>query len=254
MDIAQALNRPESSAAPSLLSLYVGRPIPSSVDFQTQPTAGLGNVPNVVLQSGALNTTETQETCMAACNYIAAATFSFANYKECEMAINENDGPLSRLMRGLGIDETLAPIAAVKRIDVQPRRLNIPEDYTDSEINAFVDEGKLPVLNAETLANGRVNEIDLRGRDIRFEYHGVFRGEQQWSCWDAKSYDGDESDMGFGDSKEMALVDLMEKLNCDCADPFCTRHDDRDTRTQKDIETERAIDDQLHNEVFGDGN
>jgi hypothetical protein len=78
-------------------------------------------------------------------------------------------------------------------------------------------------LNAETVANGRVNEIDLRGRDIRYEFHGTFRGKQQWTCWDAKTYDGEESDLGSGESKEMALVDLMEKLNC-CGDPFCENH------------------------------
>lgn len=96
-----------------------------------------------------------------------------------------------------------------------------------------------PALNAETLMSGRTNDlpvIDLRGRDIRYECHGTFRGKQQWSCWDAKQYDGDESEMGFGDSKEEALVDLMDKLNCDCADPFCDKHERPSTHAEREIE------------------
>lgn len=56
--------------------------------------------------------------------------------------------------------------------------------------------------------------IDLRGRNIdaRYEYHGTFRGKQEWTCWDYNSYDGDESAMGSGDSKEAALLDLLEKI------------------------------------------
>src|SRR5688572_15790009 len=61
-----------------------------------------------------------------------------------------------------------------------------------------------PALNPETLANGRRNEIDLRGKnlDIRYKCHGTFRGKQMWTAWDERSYDGDESSMGAGESKE----------------------------------------------------
>lgn len=111
--------------------------------------------------------------------------------------------------------------------------MNTPNDASDEQIaKLFGDELKpleamakaidrvnelmRPALNAEMLMSGRANElpvIDLRGRDIRYECHGSFRGKAQWACWDAKSYDGDESEMGFGDSMEMALTDLMEKLD-----------------------------------------
>lgn len=78
-----------------------------------------------------------------------------------------------------------------------------PMHKTPAEINQLWDGG--PVLPAT---------IDLRGKslDIRYEFHGSFRGKQQWTCWDHNSYDGDESAMGYGESKELALVDLLEKI------------------------------------------
>jgi hypothetical protein len=84
-----------------------------------------------------------------------------------------------------------------------------------------INELMRPAPNAETLANGRSNEIDLRGKDldIRYEYHGAFRGKQHWSCWDHRSYDGEESAIGSGESKEDALVDLMDKIGAEAAEP-----------------------------------
>jgi hypothetical protein len=124
--------------------------------------------------------------------------------------MSEQKGPLSRLIDALGIDADLEPIAAVKRIDEQPVALNpecffkmapAPELMSDTGIHKlFGDDIKTP--------------IDLRGKriDPRYELHGTFRGKQQWTCWDYNSYDGDESAMGSGDSKEAALLDLLEKI------------------------------------------
>jgi hypothetical protein len=131
--------------------------------------------------------------------------------------MSTNEGPLSKLLRGLGVDADLAPIEAVKRIDVMPVKVN----------------------------------IDLRGRnlDVRYEFHGTFRGKQQWTAWDDKTYDGDESAIGSGDSKEDALVDLLEKLDAEPApkpragrvvhsSPFepPTVIDDRDVDFDSDLE------------------
>lgn len=45
-----------------------------------------------------------------------------------------NEGPLSRLMRGMGIDDKLAPIAAIKRIDEMPVKVGTPvSDATASD-------------------------------------------------------------------------------------------------------------------------
>jgi len=56
-------------------------------------------------------------------------------------------------------------------------------------------------------------EIDLRNRDIRFEWQGHRIG---WSCWDENSYDGapdsESNHIGYGPEKEDALADLMEKF------------------------------------------
>jgi hypothetical protein len=37
--------------------------------------------------------------------------------------VSTNEGPLSKLLRGLGVDADLAPIEAVKRIEVMPVKL-----------------------------------------------------------------------------------------------------------------------------------
>ncbi len=146
------------------------------------------------------------------------------------MALTPNNAPDSLIKELFGDDEGVAKAAAAAM----------------DRILAKAMPG-LPALNAETLASGRVNEIDLRGRDIRFEFHGTFRGKQIWLCYDANTYDGDESELGEGESKEMALVDLMDKLDCDCADPFCTKHERPSTHAEREIE------DQI-NEGLSDGN
>jgi hypothetical protein len=123
-----------------------------------------------------------------------------------------SDGPLTKLMRALGVESDLAPLASVKRITERPVSLNpeclfkmtpTPMQQSPAQINQLWDGG--PVLPSE---------IDLRGRDFdpRYEFHGTFRGKQLWTCWDHNSYDGEESSLGSGDSKEMALLDLLEKI------------------------------------------
>jgi hypothetical protein len=105
-----------------------------------------------------------------------------------------------------------------------------PDHCTDAEIHALFDalnpsfaatvaalDAVAPLVNPETLASGRVNEIapviDLRRRySIRYEHHGSHRGVHHWTCIDEVTYDGPESDIGTGESPQEALLDLLEKL------------------------------------------
>jgi hypothetical protein len=96
-----------------------------------------------------------------------------------------NEGPLSQLLRGLGMNADLPPIETPKRIDVMPIPVNLPE-------------------------------IDLRGRnlDLRYEWQGHRIG---WACWDENTYDGapdsESNHIGYGPEKEDALCDLLEKMD-----------------------------------------
>src|SRR5688572_6825494 len=96
------------------------------------------------------------------------------------MSTNENEGPLAKLNRLLGIANDLPAIEAVKRIDVMPRRLNIPEDFTNTEINAFV-------ANPETIFNVPKPK---RAFDLHYEYTSFAPPNQRWSCIDLNTYDG----------------------------------------------------------------
>jgi hypothetical protein len=118
-----------------------------------------------------------------------------------------SDGPLTKLMRSLGVESDLAPLASVKRITERPETLfkmtPSPQQMSPAQINQLWEGG--PVLPST---------IDLRNRDldVRYECHGSFRGKQQWTAWDHNSYDGASSPLGEGDSKETALLDLLEKI------------------------------------------
>jgi len=88
--------------------------------------------------------------------------------------------------------------------------VNTPNDMSDTQINALVDFGTLPTLNAETLANGRKNEIDLkRFPHIKPEYDEVPTGI---ACWDGNSYDGPGCPIGYGPTPQCALLNLLEQL------------------------------------------
>lgn len=47
------------------------------------------------------------------------------------------------------------------------------------------------------------------------ENHGKFRGVEQWTAYDEDTYDGPGSAMGYGDSAEEAVEDLLEKMGVD---------------------------------------
>jgi hypothetical protein len=79
-----------------------------------------------------------------------------------------------------------------------------------------------------------------------------------YRCWDGDKHDADSAfesgEYGDGMSENEAYVAWLRNdcpSPCDCSDPFC---EDHDRRTQTDIENERAVDDALHEEAFGDGN
>jgi len=150
-----------------------------------------------------------------------------------------------------------------------------PDDASDDTINRMSEFAERPALNAETLANDRLNEIeratkvfghdldlarataaamdrvnalmpkpeiDLRrikgSPDIRYEFVGARCGG--WQCWDENSYDGGEFNiLGYGPEKEDALADLIKKTAAEVGVNF-----DRDL--------DERVDDELHRETFGD--
>jgi hypothetical protein len=137
-------------------------------------------------------------------------------------------GPLAKLMAGLGIDADLAPIAAVKRIEEMPVRLNpetllgnkprnIPEHYTPDEINAIVE-----AFESTTKRHGYVFERCPVGHDMGYR------------CFRLSQYDGPESPVGYGLTENEAYVDYLAR--CD-EEPGDNRLD-------------REVDDQLHSEAF----
>ena len=84
----------------------------------------------------------------------------------------------------------------------------------DPTLAARLDaDPELQSVHADKLLE-KAKEIDLRERDldVRYDYHGTFRGKQQWTAWDAKTYDG-TNEIGHGESKEDALVDLLDQLD-----------------------------------------
>jgi hypothetical protein len=77
-----------------------------------------------------------------------------------------------------------------------------------------------PTLNAETLANGRRNEINLQKRayDFKYDYHSAAPREQQVSVIDLNTYDGAPDSegcshfIGRGATMPEALDDLLEQF------------------------------------------
>ena len=105
--------------------------------------------------------------------------------------------------------------------------MNTPKQATDEQIAKLFDQELTPAM-ALNAALQRLHDImhkkpdiDLRGRtlDVRYEFHGTFRGKQQWTAWDDRTYDGDESSIGSGESKEDALVDLLDKMDSKAEQP-----------------------------------
>lgn len=97
---------------------------------------------------------------------------------------HEQEGPLARLMRGLGIDDKLAPIAAVKRIEEEPVKVGVPRAF-----------------------------------DLSYEYHSSAPPDRRWSVIDLNTYDGAPDSegcsrfMGWGKNHVDALRDLREQFD-----------------------------------------
>jgi hypothetical protein len=126
--------------------------------------------------------------------------------------MNTEKGPLTRLLEGLGIDADLAPIAAVKRIDEMPRRLNIPEHYTDGEINALVEDGKLPEPTSVAELFFHTN----KRRNMVFDEIPVGH-DTGYRCYDGDKHDPESAytsgEYGEGLTEDEAYVDWLQ--NCD---------------------------------------
>lgn len=74
-----------------------------------------------------------------------------------------------------------------------------------------------PKLNAETVVSGRVNEIDLRGREFSYDYQSAAPTNQAWSVIDLNTYDGaseggESACIGRGATQKEALNDLLDQL------------------------------------------
>lgn len=87
-------------------------------------------------------------------------------------------------------------------------------------LEEIMHEPPVPKLNAETLANGRVNEIDLTRRryDIDVDYDSFRPVDQRWRAIDLNSYDGAPDAeapctfIGWGASEKQARMDLLDQF------------------------------------------
>lgn len=126
------------------------------------------------------------------------------------MSTDQNDGPLTRLSKLLGIDHKLAPIEAVKRIEERPVSLNAecffkmrpaPELCGDETINRLWEGG--PVLPTR-----------LR----RMEFDRVPVGHDTgYRCYDGEKHDSESAftsgEFGDGLTEDEAYVDWLRNVD-----------------------------------------
>lgn len=88
-----------------------------------------------------------------------------------------------------------------------------PEHITAEQMNELWDRYIAP-LNAETtLSDKPAACIDLtKHPDLKPVWNSTPAG---WMCVDTNRYDGPGSAVGWGETKLMALVDLVEQLEAD---------------------------------------
>lgn len=135
---------------------------------------------------------------------------------------DDNTGPLSRLLRGLGIDDKLPVIAAIKRIEERPVSLNpevmfklapTPDLMSDAGINRLWDGGptlptSVPITRAE----------NARAFDLHSEYTSFAPEAERWTCIDLNTYDGAPDSeapatfIGRGASEKEARMDLLAQF------------------------------------------
>jgi hypothetical protein len=149
-----------------------------------------------------------------------------------------------------------------------PNDMRAPKLVSETVINRLWD-GDLEVAKAAAAQMDRILAKALPVAELLFSvphkrrnmgYERVPVGHQDgYRCFDADKHSNaqeafESGEYGDGMSENEAYVAWLRNdcpAPCDCSDPFC---EDHDRRTQKEAETERAIDDQLHDERFGDGN
>lgn len=111
------------------------------------------------------------------------------------------EGPLTRLLRGLGLDDKLPPIPSVEPIDVAPVSLNPETIFHEPERRV----------------------IDLRKRyDIAMNHRPWHRcKEQRFECYDRVSFDPDPESrwhiFGYGASSTEATSDLLQQIAAEVA-------------------------------------
>jgi hypothetical protein len=123
------------------------------------------------------------------------------------MSNESNDGPLAQLSKLLGLDYELAPIAAVKRIEVTPRRLNIPEHYSDDQINNLVEKGELPEPTPTSVAELLFHTN--KRRKMQFDRIPVGH-DTGYRCFDPSKHDSESAfqsgEFGDGMTEDEAYV------------------------------------------------
>lgn len=113
-----------------------------------------------------------------------------------------------------------------------------PLHMSPEDINRLVEEGSIglldqlgppPVLNAETLLSGRVNELwpggpelpaetPRRMFDLHYEYTSYAPPSERWTCVDWNTYDGAPDSegcstfIGRGRTEHEARIDLLEQF------------------------------------------
>lgn len=134
-----------------------------------------------------------------------------------------SDGPLSKLLRGLGLDDKLPAIPTIERIEERPVSLNpevmfkmapCPDLMSDTGIHALELWKDGPVLPTN------IPESKLRAYDLDLDY-ASFRPEgERWRCIDLNTFDGGPDKPGcfegYGASMKeakLALLDLFAEYD-----------------------------------------
>jgi hypothetical protein len=130
-----------------------------------------------------------------------------------------SDGPLTKLMRALGVESDLAPLASVKRITERPVSLNpellfkmtpSPMQKSPAEFNQLFDGG--PVLPTD------VPERFLSARRRRMVYDRIPVGHNTgWRCYDGTKHDAESAfeagEFGDGMSQDEAYCAWLREID-----------------------------------------
>lgn len=124
---------------------------------------------------------------------------------------DDTEGPLSKLMRGLGIKNDLAPIAAIKRIEERPVSLNPETMFKMAPAPDLMSDTGVHQLYGDELIR---RSPTARAFDLDYEY-ASFRPEgDRWRCVDLNTFDGGPDApgcfQGYGASEKEARLALLD--------------------------------------------